>query len=133
MSGGPAERPAHLVVADRRRLESGELGAPDDSSAAPITLVASGEPVAEQDVAIVDPDTGAVCVEGQVGEIWVAGASVALGYWNRPEATAGTFQARLHGAERPYLRTGDLGVFAGGQLIVTGRLKDLAVASGRFQ
>ena len=131
VSGGPAERASLLVHADRRRLESGELRGPDEGGTAPIALVASGEPVAEQVVAIVDPDTGAACDARQVGEIWVAGASVAAGYWGRPDASAATFQARLAGSDRAYLRTGDLGVLEQGQLIVTGRLKDLVILDGR--
>ena len=34
---------------------------------------------------------------GRVGEIWVAGPSVARGYWGRPEETETTFRARLAG------------------------------------
>ena len=131
VSGGPAERAPLLVVADRRSLESGELRAPEERGTSSLALVASGEPVAEQVVAIVDPDTGARCVDGQVGEIWVAGASVAAGYWGRPDASAATFQARLAGSDRAFLRTGDLGVFEQRQLIVTGRLKDLVIIDGR--
>ena len=131
VSGGPAERAAHLVSADRRSLESGELRAPGAESASDLVLVASGEPVAEQVVKIVDPDTGEVCDDGQVGEIWVAGESVALGYWSRPEATSATFHARLPGLHLGFLRTGDLGVLMDGQLIVTGRLKDLVIIDGR--
>lgn len=131
VSGGPAERAAHLVAADRRSLESGELRAPDGDRVSSVTLVASGEPVVEQVVKIVDPDTGAVCDDGQVGEIWVAGESVARGYWNRPDATAATFHARLPGLHLSFLRTGDLGVLVDGQLVVTGRLKDLVILEGR--
>jgi 8-amino-7-oxononanoate synthase len=131
VSGGPAQRAPRQVMADRRSLESGELRAPDERGASSIPLVASGEPVSEQVVVIVDPDTGAACGDGQVGEIWVAGASVAAGYWNRPDASAATFQARLPGFDRAFLRTGDLGVFVERQLIVTGRLKDLVILDGR--
>jgi 8-amino-7-oxononanoate synthase len=131
VSGGPAERAPLRVLADRRSLESGELRTPDERGTTPIALVASGEPVAEQTVAIVDPDTSAACADGQVGEIWVAGASVASGYWGRPDASAATFQARMAGSDRTFLRTGDLGVFVMGQLIVTGRLKDLVIIDGR--
>jgi 8-amino-7-oxononanoate synthase len=131
VSGGPAERAATVVLADRRSLESGELRAPEERGSTSIALVASGEPVAEQVVAIVDPDTATRCADGQVGEIWVAGASVAVGYWGRPEASAATFQARLHESGHAFLRTGDLGVLRDGQLIVTGRLKDLVILDGR--
>jgi 8-amino-7-oxononanoate synthase len=131
VSGGPSERAPRVVLADRRSLESGELRSPEEGGTSPVALVASGEPVSDQRVAIVDPDTGAVCAANEVGEIWVAGASVAAGYWGRPDATAATFQARLPGSDLPFLRTGDLGVLVDGQLIVTGRLKDLVILDGR--
>jgi 8-amino-7-oxononanoate synthase len=130
VSGGPAERPAQLVHADRRALESGDLREPD-ADAPSALLVASGRPVADETVAIVDPDTRVRCEPGEVGEIWVAGESVAAGYWSRPEETAATFQARLAGSESAFLRTGDLGVLVDGQLVVTGRLKDLVILEGR--
>lgn len=130
VSGGPAERAPLFVHADRRALESGELRQPN-AGAAEAVLVASGRPVADEIVAIVDPDRGVPCTEGDVGEIWVAGASVAAGYWNRPDASASTFQARLVGSDASFLRTGDLGVLVGGQLVVTGRLKDLVILEGR--
>ncbi|HBL26090.1 MAG TPA: hypothetical protein DD490_04560, partial [Acidobacteria bacterium] len=48
-------------------------------------LVGCGRVLADLEVAIVGPDTGVLCPPGGVGEIWVAGGSVARGYWNRPE------------------------------------------------
>ena len=55
-----------------------------------------------------------------------------LGYWNRPEETASTFQARLaDSGDGPFLRTGDLGFVHDGELFVTGRLKDLLIIRGR--
>jgi 8-amino-7-oxononanoate synthase len=130
VSGGPAERPPLLVHADRRALESGELREPDEGAPEAV-LVASGCPVSDETVAIVDPDRRVRCADGDVGEIWVAGASVAAGYWNRPDETAATFQARLAGSTESFMRTGDLGVLVRGQLVVTGRLKDLVILDGR--
>jgi amino acid adenylation domain-containing protein len=84
-------------------------------------------------LAIVDPETGSLAPAGQEGEVWVAGPSVAGGYWNRPEETERTFGARLaETGEGPFLRTGDLGLLSPeGELFVTGRLKDLIVVRGR--
>lgn len=36
---------------------------------------------------IVNPDTSIECAEGDPGEIWLSGSSVAQGYWNKPELT----------------------------------------------
>lgn len=132
VSGGPAERPPRTMLADRRSLESGELRAAEQGGVvgASVLLVASGEPVAEQVVAVVDPDTRVACEQAEVGEIWVAGQSVAAGYWNRHDVSAATFHARLAGSDRTFLRTGDLGALVDGQLVVTGRLKDLVIIDG---
>jgi acyl carrier protein len=67
-----------------------------------------------------------------VGEIWLAGPSVAQGYWGRRGESEQAFGARLADTgEGPYLRTGDLGFLHEGDLFITGRLKDLLVLHGR--
>ena len=96
--------------------------------------VGCGRALADLDVVIADPATSMLCPAGQVGEIWVAGGSVARGYWNRPEESAETFGARLVGTTAcrgPFLRTGDLGFLDGGQLFIAGRIKDLVILRGR--
>ncbi len=101
------------------------------------TLVGCGRAWLGQQVLAVDPETAAPCPPGRVGEIWVAGPSVARGYWNRPEETERTFRGRLADGDGlaegdgPFLRTGDLGVFVDGELFVTGRLKDLLIVRGQ--
>lgn len=100
------------------------------------TLVSCGRP-ADQQVAIVDPGQRTALPEGQVGEIWVHGPNVARRYWRSPERTAQAFGAVLAGPvpdglpAGPWLRTGDLGALHGGDLYVTGRLKDLLIVAGR--
>lgn len=133
VSGGPARERAHTIVADRARLESGELRAAQAGDENAVALVASGAPASEIGVAVVDPDSCAPVEDGNVGEIWVSGDSVGSGYWGRAETTAAVFHAHIAGApERGrFLRTGDLGVITGGRLIVTGRIKDLVILDGR--
>ena len=95
-------------------------------------LVSCGRSWLGQEILVVDPESGRLRVEGEVGEIWIAGPSVAGGYWNRPEETAATFGATLPGLEgETWLRTGDLGFLAGGELFVTGRAKELIIVRGR--
>jgi acyl-CoA synthetase (AMP-forming)/AMP-acid ligase II len=96
------------------------------------TLVGCGHAWLDQEVRIVDPESGIVCADRQVGEIWVQGPSVALGYWNRPEESRQTFHARrADTGTGPYLRTGDLGFLHQDELFVTGRIKELIVIRGR--
>ncbi|MEZ3159168.1 fatty acyl-AMP ligase [Microbacterium sp. BWT-B31] len=97
-----------------------------------LSLVSCGPPVRGMTVAIVDPNTSLRVPDGAVGEIWVSGTSVARGYWNRPEQTREDFGATLpEEPGRAYLRTGDLGALLDGELVVTGRLKDLIIIRGR--
>jgi amino acid adenylation domain-containing protein/non-ribosomal peptide synthase protein (TIGR01720 family) len=95
-------------------------------------LVSCGWSRGGQRIAIVEPESGRMRGEDRVGEVWVAGESVAAGYWNRPEETGRSFGARLaETGDGPYLRTGDLGFLHAGELYVTGRLKDLIILRGR--
>ena len=74
--------------------------------------------------------------EGTVGEIWVHGENVGMGYWRNPTRTERTFGGRLATPTPgtpagPWLRTGDLGVISDGELFIMGRIKDLLVVYGR--
>jgi len=91
-----------------------------------------GPAVSGQRVTIVNPASLSPIAAGHAGEIWLQGPSVAAGYWNRPEETRVTFQARLlDGADSgPWLRTGDLGIMSEDGLVVTGRAKELIVIRG---
>ena len=95
-----------------------------------LELVRNCIPDEEIEIAIVDPLTNSRCTAGEVGEIWVAGETVADGYWNRPDATAETFEGRIPGSTQNWLRTGDLGALVEGEIYVTGRIKDLIVIRG---
>lgn len=95
------------------------------------TFVGCGSSLPGQQLAIVDPKSLTRCPPGQVGEIWVAGPSVAQGYWQQPETTQEVFQAHLADTgEGPFLRTGDLGFLTDGELFITGRLKELIILRG---
>ena len=94
-------------------------------------LVGNGGAPADHEIVIVDPKQQTPCENDTIGEIWIAGPSVAQGYWNRPDETEETFRARFADTGRgPFLRTGDLGFIHTGQLFVTGRLKDLIIIRG---
>ena len=87
-------------------------------------------------VRIVDPETHAECAAGSVGEIWVHGDNVALGYWQKPDETQATFNGVISAPsqdtpEGPWLRTGDLGFISEDELFIVGRIKDLLIVYGR--
>ena len=133
VSGAPLGVAPVFRRVDAQALELGELHDVRSDEAAR-TLVSSGV-VKDFDVRIVDPETFQEQPEGHVGEIWAKGESVASGYWKRPEINEEIFNAAIAGepeSEGPgWLRTGDLGVLDGGQLYVTGRLKEMILINGR--
>lgn len=115
---------------DAEQLETGWIASAQEGRRRR-ALVSCGTPIAGTRVVIADPATGLRCAPNQVGEIWVSGPSIARGYWNKPADTQETFHGRVPGETDPYLRTGDLGCIQDGQLVVTGRLKDLIIIAGR--
>jgi len=80
-------------------------------------------PVGEMHVR--DPADGkTVLPEGSVGELWCKGPQVVKLYWNKPEATAETFQDG-------WLRTGDLArIDEEGFLFIIDRAKDMLIRGG---
>ncbi len=96
------------------------------------TLVPLGRTWGDLELAVVDPASGERVESGRVGEVWLKGSSVASGYWGEvssPDAN-GPFGHVLEG--RPdWLRTGDLGFLHGGELVLTGRIKELIILNGR--
>lgn len=96
-------------------------------------LVGCGRTGPDHDVRIVDPETKLEMPPEAVGEIWFSGGSVAQGYWRRPTETAADFNVKLADAPtgRGYMRTGDLGFVADGQVFVTGRIKDVMIVRGK--
>ena len=88
-------------------------------------LVSCGVPLPGHRLRIArDGDPGIDLPEREVGEILLAGPSVMQGYFERGAVAR----------PRPddgWLRTGDLGYLADGELYVCGRVKDLIIANGR--
>ncbi|WP_197529046.1 aminotransferase class I/II-fold pyridoxal phosphate-dependent enzyme [Aeoliella mucimassa] len=132
VAGADRSTPPRTRTVDTVALQAGMLTEPDpccDASQMQ-TMVDCGRSLLDQEVRIVDPESGVECPRGKIGEIWVAGRSVSSGYWQRPELNQEIFGNQLPGAERPFLRTGDLGVTDGAGLLVIGRRKDLIIIRG---
>jgi acyl-CoA synthetase (AMP-forming)/AMP-acid ligase II/alkylation response protein AidB-like acyl-CoA dehydrogenase/acyl carrier protein len=130
VSADAGDRPPLVRRFEPAALERGVAERAPDTMAAR-TLVGCGHAWSGTRIAIVRPETREPCVSGEIGEIWIQGASVAAGYWGRQAETEQTFRARTEGGDGPFLRTGDLGFLQDGQLFVTGRHKDLIIVRGR--
>jgi fatty-acyl-CoA synthase len=70
-------------------------------------------------------ETGKVLADRKVGRIFVKGPSIMPGYFNDTEATRAVLSTD------GWLDTGDLGYLLGGEIVVTGRAKDLIIVNGR--
>lgn len=117
----------HKDAYQQRRIELSEGESKGD-----VELVSGGSGFSDQEIVITNPDTCRRAAPGEVGEIWLAGPSVAKGYWNRPQETRETFEAELEPrSPARYLRTGDLGFIHENQLFISGRLKDMMIIRGR--
>jgi len=109
---------------DRARFERGREAQPASPGASrPLRFVSCGKALPGYAVRVVD-EAGHPLEERQVGRIELRGPSLTPGYYRNPEAT----RAVLHDG---WMDSGDLGYLAGGELFVTGRLKDLIIVGGR--
>ncbi len=132
VSGGAAAAPPVVRTFAATALERDQVVEVPEAQEDRRTLAGCGQPLGDQQLVIADPVDRTERGAGQVGEVWIAGPSVAQGYWNRPEETHHTFQAFLSDSDTgPFLRTGDLGFIQDRELFITGRLKDLIIIRGR--
>lgn len=131
VSATPVGRAPVILPLDANALEQGQVRSLADAESNVRQTVSCGPLVCETEVVIVDPERATRCQPNQIGEIWVADAGVAHGYWQRSDATQETFGAHLKPTgEGPYLRTGDLGFMKDDELYITGRIKDLIIIRG---
>lgn len=130
VSGGRKPDRPTIVAFPRTALSAGVNSDAPKRGAASVALVGCGRAAEDSECLIVDPESRQPVADGQVGEVWVRGGSVGEGYWNDAESTEATFGARLADGRGPFLRTGDFGLLRGGELFITGRLKDLIIVRG---
>jgi len=89
-----------------------------------IELVRVGTPVQHCELRIAD-ESGAAAAPGTVGRILIRGDNVSQGYYGDEALTAASR------TPDGYLDTGDLGTLCGGELVVTGRVKEILFVAGQ--
>ena len=113
------------ITVDRHKLrigapyENAEPGTPDA-----VSFVKVGSAARDCEIRITD-DRNQTLDDGLVGNIQVQGASVTRGLYNDDEAEAELFTADH------WLKTGDVGVIVDGDLVITGRSKDIIIVNGQ--
>jgi fatty-acyl-CoA synthase len=108
-----------VVLEEKRVAQPAPVGL-DGTRRLPIL----GQPVPGLEIRIVEPSTGEVLGDRQVGELQLRGTSVTPGYYKRPDATAELLRDG-------WLHTGDLGYLLDGELVLCGRIKDVIIVGGR--
>ncbi|NVN10554.1 MULTISPECIES: fatty acyl-AMP ligase [Nguyenibacter] len=110
---------------DLRVLETQGIARPsDDPGQALRTFVLCGKVLEEHELEIRD-STGQALPDRKVGTIFARGPSLMRGYFNQPQETQRVLD------DAGWLNTGDLGYMLDGQVVVTGRAKDLIIINGR--
>ena len=119
--GSPAGEPA-VAGSPAEGRQAG--GSPAGGPAGRVRrFVSCGPPIPGFEVRIVD-DRGTEIEERAEGAVEFRGPSTTSGYFRNPAANRALFDG-------DWLRSGDRGYVAGGELYVTGRDKDLIVRAGR--
>jgi len=121
----PLGEPYDWISVDRHRLRIGEPWSEiaEDSPDA-VRFVRCGSPIYGCDVRITDDDDRPL-PEGHAGHIQLEGPNITRGIYGDPDDAAGLFTAD------GWLRTGDCGGFADGQLVITGRRKEILIVNGQ--
>jgi acyl-CoA synthetase (AMP-forming)/AMP-acid ligase II len=122
----PLGGPPRVDVVNRAALEQDGHAlpaTPELPAVETLDLVSAGKPYQSPWLRVVD-DAGAPLDERRVGLIEVAGPSLLSAYFRNPEATA-------HAVSQGWLKTGDLGYVADGELFVVGRSKETIIKGGR--
>lgn len=115
----------HTIDMRRYEMTSEAIAATDMTPAEDTrTFVACGVKLPDHDIEVRDSDNQ-VLGEDHVGRICLKGPSLSPGYFRNSQATEAAF------SKDGWLDTGDLGYWHEGQLIVTGRYKDLILYHGR--
>jgi fatty-acyl-CoA synthase len=120
----PLEIGLRTETVDLDRLESEGIAAEPKNGAPSREFVLCGPALADHEIEVRGPD-GAALPERRVGRILARGPSLMRDYFREEEATRETL------SPDGWLDTGDLGYFSDGQIVITGRAKDLILVNGR--
>jgi fatty-acyl-CoA synthase len=109
---------------DITRLERENLAVPAANAARARDFARCGPALPGHRLEVRGED-GKVLPERGVGRIFASGPSLMKGYFRQPEETARVLSAD------GWLDTGDIGFLDGGEIVLTGRSKDLIIQNGR--
>ncbi|MET2717702.1 amino acid adenylation domain-containing protein [Streptomyces harbinensis] len=122
---GRLDRPGTVQRVLRDSLEDEVRPAPPEAPEhSVLTFIASGAPAHRSTLRVVD-DHGRLLPERHIGRLQVASPRITPGYVHDPQADAVAFPDGPR-----WLETGDLAYLTDGQLVMTGRRKDVIILNG---
>ena len=124
LSMAPLGQGLRVESIDIEQLERDGAAVTTTSAQRARDFVRCGPPLPGHELQVRTED-GEICAERQAGRIYARGPSLMDGYFERPEDTAHVLSAD------GWLDTGDLGFFVDGEIVITGRGKDLIILNGR--
>jgi acyl carrier protein len=129
----PLNRGPLVDRVEREAFTSTGRATPAKSADTPvISFVSSGLPLRGFDVSIVDA-SGKELPDRTEGFLWFRGPSATRGYYRNPAATKELFPVSQAASEDDFawVNSGDRAYRAGGEIYVTGRVKDIIIKGGR--
>ncbi|MEO0574260.1 MAG: non-ribosomal peptide synthetase [Pseudomonadota bacterium] len=125
VSMGERDKAYQTVSVDRHHLAIGEqYVACDPASPDALLLVKVGSALRDVQIRIVD-DADQPLPDAHIGHILLKGESITSAIYQDPTTTAALF------ADDAWLRSGDCGMIVDGDLVITGRQKDLIILNGQ--
>ncbi len=121
------EKPVRIDTIERNAYKNERLARParaGEGTSQARSFVVCGKPLPGHEVAIRNDD-GQALGERQIGHVFVRGPSLMAGYYHNDAAT----DAVMGGDG--WLDTGDMGYWLDGEIVITGRAKDLILHNGR--
>jgi fatty-acyl-CoA synthase len=126
---GDLDRAPRIDVVDRARYKLRRIAVPASPASRELpgrtrAFVACGRPLPGHEVVVVN-DKGRPLSNREIGHILIRGPSVMAGYFANRQATDEVMSTD------GFLRTGDMGYWLDGEIVITGRAKDLILLNGR--
>ncbi len=127
VSFSDVSNPIRIDTIDKAAYKGTGRAVPAEPSQSPDTVrsfVVCGRILPGHEMAVRD-DRGQVLKDREIGHVFVKGPSLMSGYYHNTEATDAVISAD------GYLDTGDMGYMLDGEIVITGRAKDLILHNGR--
>jgi len=142
VSTTPKDEKPTVIHVDRDQLNNGHFVEVAADAPNAVAQVSAGKVGVDEWAVIVDAESASEVPDGQIGEIWLHGNNLGIGYWGKEEQTTETFrnilksrisESHAEGAadDGLWVRTGDYGTYHKGHLYIAGRIKDLVIVDGR--